>query len=416
MELFDYQSEIVDKAVKHLQPDTDNKMFNLFLQMGLGKTVIALEITKRLNCKQLLIVCPKSLIEMWVYNVNKLLSGFARMETPEDLTTCTWKSFCVVNYEYFRSKSKSEVFAKIQPDCCIFDEAHKIKNVNSLLHKCISASISATYTLNLTGTPITKDYMDLFGILTITGEQRFMCYTAAQFRARYITNGGSTRTQELMQRIEPYSVFGDIDEYVDMPEAHNIVIPVVLSMTQYAELDIIYKSNRLALARIMKAQQITSGIDIDQSTPKVKACIQLINDITADNEKVVLFCKFDKEFDFFMDYYKNIAVGINGKTKDRETPVFEFQNNPKIKLFIGNLQTAGVGITLTAASKCIFYSQTYTWGDAEQSKARIYRIGQKNNCIYYYLLGVDTVDEVIYKSNVYKTNLIEDFKQRYGGI
>lgn len=414
MELFEYQDKIVTKAAQFLSSDNPIKKFNLFLQMGLGKTIIALEIAKRLECQQILIICPKSLIEMWAYNVAKWLPGYSRLTTPSDLRSVSWKAFCVVNYEYFRSKANAAAISGI--DCCILDEVHKVKNANSLLHKCISLFVQPKYTLNLTGTPITKDYMDLFGILTSTGEQRFGVYNATQFKMRYITNGGSLKTQELMSAIEPYSVFGDIDKYVDMPEAQDMVIPVVLSMEQYAELDIVYKSNKLALARIMKAQQITSGVDINQSTPKIKACIQLINDIIADNEKVVLFCKFDKEFDFFMNYYRDIAVGINGKTKDRETQVFEFQNNPKIKVFIGNLQTAGVGITLTAASKCIFYSQTYTWGDAEQSRARIYRIGQKNGCIYYYLLGVDTVDEVIYKSNVYKTNLIEDFKKRYGGI
>jgi SNF2 family DNA or RNA helicase len=129
----------------------------------------------------------------------------------------------------------------------------------------------------------------------------------------------------------------------------------------------------------------------------------------------VIFTKFDEEFDFFMYQYKDIAVGINGKTKDRDTPVYEFQNNPEIKIFIGNMQTASMGLTLTASHDCIFYSETYTWGDADQSKARIYRIGQKHPCRYYHLLVPGTIDELIYKNLIEKTDLIEEFKKIYGG-
>lgn len=412
MELFKYQKDIVNKAVEYLQKsdgNCDNK-FNLFLQMGLGKTVIALEITKELGSSAVLVVCPKSLIEMWAYNISKILPGHSRIDAPEHLTDCVFPVYCVVNYEQLRNTDESIIV-----DMCIFDEVHKIKNVSTKLHERIHKIIRPFHVLNLTGTPITRDYMDLFGILTGTGEQRFRQYNAAQFKYRYITNGGTRRTQELMAFIEPYSVFGDICQYIDMPDAYDIVIPVKLTLEQYAELNIIYNSKENALARITKAQQITSGIFGKYLSPKQVLCIQLIRDIVSDGEKVVLFCKYDDEFDFFTRFFGNQCVGINGKTKDRETPVHEFQNNPDIKLFVGNLQTAGTGITLTKACKCIFYSETYTWGDFEQSKARIYRIGQNAPCVYYHLLAENTVDELIYKSNLDKTDLIEEFKKQYGG-
>lgn len=413
MELFDYQEKIVAKAMNHFrQPKLsieDNK-FNIFLQMGLGKTIIALEIAKRLNENKLLIVCPKSLIDMWVHNVCKYFPGITRVNSPEDLQNCGWKAFCVVNYEYFWRYEGD----RLVPHICIFDEVHKIKNINSKLHKCIQRYIKPVYSLNLTGTPITKDYMDLFGILTCTGVPKFDIYNAVQFKSFFITNGGMRRSQLLMDKISSYSVFGDLEEYIDMPETDDVVLPVAISLEQQRDIASILNSKLTILEKISKCQQITSGIS-DKMSPKQRACVQLVDDIIADGQKVVLFCKFDKEYDFFMKYYSDVCVGINGKTKDRETPVYLFQNNPAIKVFVGNLQTAGVGITLTAANKCIFYSQTNNWADFEQAKARIYRIGQKNNCVYYHLLGMETPDEVIYQSNVYKTDLIEAFKKMYGG-
>lgn len=408
MELFEYQKNIVEKAVEHLNKNT-NCRFNLFLEMGLGKTIIALEIAKRMNPASILIVCPKSLIEMWVYNVSKVLPKFARVDKLEYLSDSTQPTFCVVNYEYFL-KVKDTCYI----DICIFDEVHKAKNINSKTHKQLSEYVIPTYCLCLTGTPITKDYMDLYGILTCTMSRIWEGMFPTQFKTRYILNGGTKRTEELMERIRPYTVFGKLTEYIDMPDAADIVIPIQPSLEQLVDLNYIYNSKEPALTRIVRAQQVTSGISHKYS-PKQKCCINLVNDILSDGQKVVIFTKFDDEFDFFMRHFDGICTGINGKTKDREFAKNKFQHDPNCKVFIGNLQTAGVGLTLTAANKCIFYSETHNWADAEQSKYRIYRIGQNQSCIYYHLLMLDTIDELIYNSNCSKTNLIEDFKNKYGG-
>jgi SNF2 family DNA or RNA helicase len=206
---------------------------------------------------------------------------------------------------------------------------------------------------------------------------------------------------------------GDLEEYINLPGYEDIVIPVQLTSRELSAHDMICHSNDNALARLTKCQQLTSGIEFQSS--KRLACELLVKELLDDDEKIVLFTKYDAEFEYFMDKYSEICVGINGKTKDRETPVYEFQNNPSIKIFIGNIQTAGMGITLTSANRCIIYSETFVWGDADQARARIYRIGQTEFCTYYHLLARDTVDEMIFKSNINKTDLIQDFKKKFGG-
>lgn len=407
MQLFDYQQKAVDKAIGVYE--NGGRAFNLFFEMGLGKTITAIEILKRITHNSILIVCPKSLIEMWAREMSKHFPDAVRVATPDGVyfAHTTWPSaYFIINYENIRSYPQT-----LCPDVCIFDEVHKLKNPKSFTHKCIQRIIKPKFTLRLTGTPITKDYMDLYGIMTCVDTDNFFDMTAAQFNAKYVKIGGLRTAKKLMNSIEPFTVFANLEDHIEMPGYEDIIIPVPISVREQAKLDTECRSDKNALARIIAAQRITSNIFGNKST----VAMQLIHDIIEDGRKVVLFTKFDDEFDFFMARYGDICVGINGQTKDRETPIQQFQNNKNIKVFIGNLQTASVGLTLTAASDCIFYSETYTWGDADQSKARIYRIGQKHPCRYYHLLVPNTIDELIYKNLIEKTDLIEEFKKIYGG-
>lgn len=404
MQLFNYQQKAVNKAITVYENDGDR--FNLFFEMGLGKTITAIEIIKSVKHNTVLIICPKSLIEMWAYEMAKHFPEAIRVAEPDGVYFARNCSYYITNYESIRGYKNM-----LSPDICIFDEVHKLKNHKSLTHKCIQRLIHPRFTLCLTGTPITRNYMDLFGILTCIGKNEYLNLTPAQFEAKYVKNIGSKTALELMKSIESFTVFANIADTVDMPEYEDIIVPVSLRLVDYAKLNNIYHSNAPALARIIEAQKVTSNV----YGPKSLVLTRLVSDIIEDGRKVVIFTKFDEEFDFLMYQYKDIAVGINGKTKHREESVSRFQNDPSIKVFIGNMQTAGMGLTLTAAHDCIFYSETYTWGDADQSKARIYRIGQKHPCKYYHLLVPSTIDEMIYKNLIEKTDLIENFKKTYGG-
>ena len=404
MQLFDYQQNAVNKAIKVYE--NGGRSFNLFFEMGLGKTITAIEIIKNIKHNTVLIVCPKSLIEMWAYEMSKNFPNAVRVSSPDGVYFTSECAYYITNYENIRSYQQTLV-----PDICVFDEVHKLKNAKSLTYKCIQRIIHASFVLKLTGTPITKDYMDLYGILTCSGSDTAITMTASQFHAKYVKIGGLSAIKKLMDYIEPFTVFAKLEDHIDMPGYEDIIIPVPLPLVIRDKLNDIYRSDKNALTRIIEAQKVTSNV----YGPKSLVLTKLVSDIIEDSRKVVIFTKFDEEFDFFMFQYGSIAVGINGKTKDRSTPVYEFQNNPHIKIFIGNMQTASMGLTLTAANDCIFYSETYTWGDADQSKARIYRIGQKQPCRYYHLLALDTIDEMIYRNLIEKTDLIEDFKKAYGG-
>lgn len=408
MKLFNFQQDVVDKATKYLKGNPYQKPFNIFFEMGLGKTIMAIEILNNLKPKTVLIVCPKSLITMWEYNLQKHCTipfSSSNKQSLLQYPSNNCKIF-IVNYEQLHKIEDLTV------DMCILDECQKIKNTKSKLHKSLANKVTAAWPVCLTGTPIMKNLMDLFGILTcINSITTVNNLNETRFKYKYILNGGELSYQSLVDSIRDYTTFGRLSTYIDMPGYEDIVIPIKLLDHEYESMQSILHNNKPAFTRATECQQITSD-----SPAKLSMCISLITDLISDDEKVVLFCKYDKEFDYFMEKFKDVCVGINGKTKDRDTPVYEFQNNKKVKLFIGNLQTAGVGITLTAATKCIIYSETFNWGDMEQARARIYRIGQCEFCTYYHLIAIDSVDEVFYENNINKTDMIEDFKNRFGGI
>ena len=91
--------------------------------------------------------------------------------------------------------------------------------------------------------------------------------------------------------------------------------------------------------------------------------------------------------------------------KDRAKEVTEFQENPECMVFVGQLQTVSMGLTLTAASTMVFYSLSYNYADYSQARARIHRIGQRNTCQYIHLVVKDTIDETVLHALKDKENI-----------
>ena len=102
--------------------------------------------------------------------------------------------------------------------------------------------------------------------------------------------------------------------------------------------------------------------------------------------------------------------GQEGRTEgrrqeDRGEMVRKFQEDEECRVFLAQIQTAGLGITLTAADTAIYYSLSYSFADYDQSRSRIHRIGQKNSCTYIHLVASGSVDEQILKALAEKRNI-----------
>ena len=119
-------------------------------------------------------------------------------------------------------------------------------------------------------------------------------------------------------------------------------------------------------------------------------------------KKVVVFARFTAEVREICDYcstkygpdaYRLIDGSV--PASERGPAVEAFQKDPSVRIFVAQIQTAGLGITLTAADTAIFFSADYSYANYEQAKARIHRIGQRHTTNYIHLLVRDSVDEEV---------------------
>ena len=127
-------------------------------------------------------------------------------------------------------------------------------------------------------------------------------------------------------------------------------------------------------------------------------------------KKLVIFARFRPEIDIIgqMLKKKKLRYGeIYGdvKLEDRGDIVKDFQTSPETMVFLAQIDTAGLGITLTAADTCVYYSVNFNYAAYSQSLARIHRIGQKNACTYIHLIAEGTIDEVVLKALAKKEDL-----------
>ena len=130
---------------------------------------------------------------------------------------------------------------------------------------------------------------------------------------------------------------------------------------------------------------------------KLDGAIDWIKDFILSGKKLVTFATHRFVIDELMKEFGQQAVKIDGRVsmQNRDKAVDAFQNDPDVKLFIGNIEAAGLGITLTAASDVAFLELPWTPGKLEQASDRVHRIGQTDKVTVYYLLAGDTIEEKI---------------------
>lgn len=178
------------------------------------------------------------------------------------------------------------------------------------------------------------------------------------------------------------------------------------------------------LTRLLRLSQLTGGFlggDDDPkpqpvSNAKLDALTDIIETAQQEGQKLVIIARFIAEIAAIkelLDKQKIRYSAISGETKDRAEQVKQFQENPDVAVFIGQIATAGLGVTLTAASTLVFYSLDYSMSNFEQAKARIHRVGQTENCSYIYLTAKGTVDEKVLTALRNKADLARSLVDDY---
>lgn len=430
----------------------------LLMEMGTGKTLTTIAVAGALFCKgcieRMLIVSPFSIVGVWDEEFKKyadfqfnltVLNGVVtkKKEQLRKINTGAL-GVAVVNYESAWRMEKE--LAAWNADLIVCDEGHKIKGHNISASKAMHRlGARAKYRMLLTGTLITNKALDVFSQYKFLNPSIFGQSFYA-FRNRYFDMVGygkhtpvlkKSLEAELTAKLHSIAYRAIKSECLDLPKVIEITRIVELepnaeklyrnlAKSSYAELGKSEITVTNILTRLLRLSQITGGFMSSDDGGKVQkvseAKLSALNDIieTASEEgkKLVIIARFIPELDAICKLLRSKGLRyslIMGGVYDRGEQVRQFQNDASVTLFVGQIATAGLGITLTAASTMVFYSLDYSMSNFEQTKARIHRVGQKQSCTYIYLLAKNTVDEKVLKALKEKADLaktlIDDYRQ-----
>lgn len=350
--------------------------------------------------------------------------------------------FFVINIEALSSKSGGQALIdflnKFAPECLICcDESTVIKNPKAkrtvaavrAAHKCYYRAI-------LTGSPVTKSPLDLYaqcdflksGILghtsfyTFRNEYAIMKdqinpYNGATFKQVV----GYRNEDKLGDLLKTFSTRITKQECLDLPEKLYTIREVEMTPEQKAYYTAIKKENlallengdqisaQMAITRLLRMHQIVCGwikTDTGIEIPiKNNRLTELMNILEETSGKVIIWANYRANIKEIVSsiekaYGKEFVVSYFGDTSqtDRELAVKRFQEDPTCRFFVGNTQTGGYGITLTAATTTIYYSNNYDLEKRLQSEDRNHRIGQTSNVQYIDIVTPGTVDLKILKA------------------
>lgn len=416
----------------------------LLMDMGLGKSLTSIAITGQLfndkKIESVLVICPTSIIGVWLEEFKKFadfdycieaIIGTTMSKRKDKLKLLCHKiglKVAIINYEAtWRMEKELNIY---KPDIIICDESQKIKNPSASQSKTIHRlGVKAKYKIILTGTPVQNSPMDVFSQWKFLDPNIFGLSFYA-FRNHYAVMGGYYNHQilryknmdELTSKAHSVAYRITKEEALDLPEqiflnrycelestARKIYDTVVKE--SYAELMDGEITATNVLTKLMRLSQIAGGHVKDDegrmqviSKSKLNELKDIMEDVIIDNKKkLVIFARFIPEIESIKSLAREMDIRysyITGeiKTEERSEMCSKFQNDNNIKLFIAQIQTAGLGITLTAADTAVFYSLDFNYANYSQAIARTHRIGQKNTCTYINLIATETVDEKILKA------------------
>ena len=394
------------------------------------------------GAKKILIVCPSSVKVNWKREINVFCDDVAIVNSKNWQTA----QFTIINFDILKNfhtltdekdtesdKIIHRELANANFDLLIVDEAHNLKNKKSKRGEII-ADLAVNYGINktwlLTGTPVANRPMDFFNLLKIIKSP--IAENWHYFANRYcdakkfyktLKNGtkkqiwltdGASNLEELAARTKNSILRRLKTEVLDMPD--KIVSPIYHELSdsgwkEYEELWDAYLEKRRKEKKKGTIQRDLVELGLLRKFIAMQAIpetIEMAENAIEMGQKVIIFTTFTDELNELKNHFGKLCVTHNGpmKERDKQNSVDSFQNNPNIKVFIGNIKSAGVGITLTEGTLVIFNSFDWVTGNNEQAEDRAFRIGQKKNAIVYYQLFEGTVSIRMWETLKRKKDII----------
>lgn len=406
--LYPFQEEAVDTLDRNFLGGA------LFMEPGLGKTITALHWwNTRTVTRRLIVVCPISAIGVW----HNELAG---MGYPTPLLPTHWSARLkhiataeriVINYEALLNKNVLTALKNMGPYTLILDESQRIKTPSAKRTKAALALAQDNQTAILSGTPITKSYLDLYSQFRAIDPAIWSSQSFAQFKRKYAIMGGYggyevvgfRNLDELEDRIQPYTFRLRKVDAISLPPQTDQEVPIYMTRGEwkaYKELANggLWNGEPVPnpLVRALRLHQMVGELKIDST------CDQIAQLLDA-GEKVVVFYKYTEEGEKLAGYlnHKTKFVHLHGGVAPTvRTKIIDSFQASDAQVFLAQIDAGSVAITLHASSNVIYHNASWSYESAVQSRDRVHRVGQTRPVTYRYVRmvgpeGQSTIDHLI---------------------
>jgi SNF2 family DNA or RNA helicase len=418
--------------------------YAMFHVMGAGKTLSAISLFNLRRehgmVDQLLVVCPTSVKGVWPKEFDRYSNIPVDCQILESGNTVKkFEGFpmLVVGVEALSQGNAFTYaihFVKRGRTMVIVDESSRIKNYDAIrTERCWELGEEAVHRLILTGTSVTQGLQDLYAQMrfvdpTVIGELSYY-----SFRNKYCVMGGFEQrkivgyrnVEELLERIKPYCDVIRKEDMKGMPDKTYTVREVKATPAQVKACKELAREMKTtlgdkeisvqnALEAMLRFQQIAGGFEPDgtplPTNPKMSELVALLDEFDG---KALIWARYLPELNAIeAELEKNwpgSTLKMSGavKSEDRQPMVDQFQTDPKKRFFIANQSTGGIGLTLTAATLSVYYSNTFSLEDRLQSEDRNHRIGQEYPVTYVDLKSDLKVDQMLLDALTNKKSLSE---------
>lgn len=422
-------------------------------EMGLGKTIQAIAAINKLGARKVLIVCPATLKLNWKRELEKWLDKERSIQvlTTTNVIIDPNVDIVIVNYDLltYGAATTLGVYKAGREDALgareglilsqilkrkwavgIFDESHYLKNLKALRTKAVlqrdRIASHCVYKWFLTGTPVLNRPSELYPIFRavfpdvifpyVTYTKYAMKFCGGHYDGYKLWDRGASNIEELSRRIKRAGIMLrrlKKDVLTELPDKQYQLVPMIGCTTRIA-MPLISES--MKWIKKLKHQDIGGELgEISElrhriAQTKLPLCIEHIRGLLETEEKIVVFAYHSDIIDALAEAFKgDEAVVLDGRMsqKAREEAVKSFQESPECRIFIGQIQAAGVGITLTAARTVVFVESSWVPGEIAQAVDRCHRIGQKDSVLAQFLIIEDSIEEHMLATVIDKLKTIE---------
>jgi SNF2 family DNA or RNA helicase len=420
----------------------------LGMDMGTGKSRVAIQWLDSLDAKNVLLLMPKVVLSVWpdqfalhsdrnwyVFPVDKKHSVSRRQQKSDDarvLAEAMGRPFALcVNYEAAWREPFNGWLLRNQWDAIIFDESHRIKAPGGKASRFASRlKVKSLRRLALTGTPMPHSPLDLYAQWRAI-DSTILGTSFQRFKNRYAVMGGYEGRQvigfrnieELQRLVGQHTFVVNKRDVLDLPPLTKERLKVELDPATYKKYDEFEKDLVLeldrglvtvdnALTKLLRLQQITSGyVKTDDGdlvhlgSEKYLALVDLLQDIP-DDEPVVVFCRFHVDLDNIHKAASTLgrkSFELSGRADSHEI----WKRDTGGSVLAVQIQSGGVGIDLTRACYGVYYSLGFSLGDYDQSLSRLERPGMDRPVTIYHLVAPGTVDVKVHQALRDKRNVVE---------